>query len=221
MRGIGWELSRATAPLKLTLKEAHLSLLRESSVACGDPELRLAPGARRPEILQRSLCGPANRLHGLPVDPGERLEGKWKLENPRQGEGREGEKSKGQEKNRKYGESERREEILSKKEWGGEHHRKCGPEVTNRNSCLPRPSAGASSPTLTTGRLPTAQPKAAPCTPCSPSDACQVPSLRTPSVCSSVLCAFPGSPCATWAGRADSLAPSPWVCESRAGSVHL
>lgn len=84
--------------MKLTLKEAHLSLLRQSSVACGDPELRVAPGAQRAEILQRSLCGPANRHHGLPVDPGERLEGKWKLENPRQGEGREGEKRKGQEK---------------------------------------------------------------------------------------------------------------------------
>lgn len=65
-----------------SLKEAHLSLLRQSSVADGDPELRLTAGPRRAEILQRSLCGPENRHQQLPMGPGEQLMGKWKLENP-------------------------------------------------------------------------------------------------------------------------------------------
>lgn len=86
--------------LELDPEVSHLSLRRESSGGCREPEVRSAPDRFRAEAPQRSSPGgPEDRPRRLPMNPGETLTGRWSCGKPRaEVEKREGRKGKGRRK---------------------------------------------------------------------------------------------------------------------------
>ena len=192
-KGFRQEVPRATIPLNLTLKEARTEETSTRSLKGRHPQTGSLSGTMGSQWAQET--------------------GLWEDERPEklraERRKREGEKKRGQEKNRRCGESERREKILTAKKGGGqEYHRKLCPEVTDRQTGIPAFPDPLKEPLPTTPAN-------------SPAQSFPFLTLRCPlgpgpedshSSGSRECCVPDQAAHLTRAGLADSQAPVPWVC---------